>query len=139
MSTGFIKLHFSSLQEGVPLRVDVIDRDGNPNGFLILRYALLQNDTNTITNHNYVCNSNYCSSKAAPQPTTAASAAVAAEARLPTLPSNFSLQQQQQQQFSCYRGTEPQRQQQIGGNRNYPKHATAKQNKKVRFSCMHDP
>ncbi|OEH73785.1 hypothetical protein cyc_04686 [Cyclospora cayetanensis] len=40
-STGFIKLQFSSLQENIPMRVDVINRSGLTNGFLILRYALL--------------------------------------------------------------------------------------------------
>ncbi|KAL8275754.1 hypothetical protein Esti_000317 [Eimeria stiedai] len=105
-STGFIKLHFSSLQEGIPMRVDVINRQGQPNGFLILRYALL---------------SAADSAAAAAYPAAAAdhhAAAVAELARLPTMPSNLTLKQQQQQQLRSFRiGEKPQPLQQNYGDK----------------------
>lgn len=115
-STGFIKLHFSSLQENIPMRVDVINRQGQPNGFLILRYAIL-GDCET-TGGNII------------HPSAADTAREIT--RLPTLPSNFAFQHQpsQQQHFRGFAIGEPQIHPKYQENR-VPKPSGARQSKKV--------
>ncbi|KAL8454889.1 hypothetical protein Emag_001255 [Eimeria magna] len=127
-STGFIKLHFSSLQEGIPMRVDVINRQGQPNGFLILRYALLSAAD--------------AAASAAAYPAAAAAdhhAAAAAElARLPTMPSNLTVQQQQQQLRSFRIEEKPQHLQQNYGDKTRGLKPAGARQTKVRESTKVD-